>query len=128
MTVEAFELLENHLLFIFRNAGPTVPHLQTQLALVPADPQEHRALGIAESVGQEVLQDSAQQFDIAVDAQLAAPDAKLEPLFPRQRLEFGTECVKQLVERERLGVWIDLAVFEAGNIQQIADQLFGRTQ
>ncbi|MNR34697.1 hypothetical protein D3C85_1524930 [compost metagenome] len=74
------------------------------------------------------MQDPAQQFDVAVDAQRAAPDAELQPLIPRQCLEFGSEGGEQLVEREGFGIRVDLAVFQAGNVQQIADQVFGRTQ
>jgi hypothetical protein len=128
MAVETFEFFENHLLFVFRNTRPTVPDFQAQLAFASTNTQQHRPFGVAEGVGEEVLQNPAQQFDVAVDAQLAAPDAELQFLFSRQRLEFGAEGVEQLIEGERLGIGIDLAVFQAGDVQQVADQVFGRTQ
>ncbi|MNN49692.1 hypothetical protein D3C81_1642350 [compost metagenome] len=128
MAVEAFELFENHLLFIFRDPWPAIPHLQTQFAAAPPHAQQHRAFGVAESVSQEVLQNPPQQFDVAVDTQMAAAHPELQTLFLRQCLEFRAERVKQFIDRKRLAVRVDLAVFQTRNIQQIADQVLGRTQ
>ncbi len=126
VAVEAFEFFEDDLLFIQRNARASVPDFQAQLALASANPQQHWAFGVAEGIGQEVLQDSSQQFDVAVDAQLAAPDPEFQPLVVGQRLELGTEDVEHLIEHERLRIGVDLAVFQAGNVQQIADQVLRR--
>ncbi|MNI39904.1 hypothetical protein D3C73_940990 [compost metagenome] len=128
MAVEALEFFEDHFQFVFGNPRAAIPDFQAQLAPAPTYSQQHRATGIAESIGEEVLQDPAQQLDVAVDPQVAAAHPELEPLLACQRLELRAENVKQLVEHERLGIRVDLAVFQARNIQQVADQVFGRAQ
>ena len=45
-----------------------------------------------------------------------------------QGLEFRAEGVEQFVEDKRLRIGRDLAVLQARNIQQVADQVLGRTQ
>src|SRR3989344_551430 len=127
VAVQAFELLKNHLLFILRNAGAAIPDFQAQLALVSAYTQQHWTVGIAESIRQKVLQNPAQQLDVTVHAQMTAAQAEAQALFLGERLEFGAEGVEQFVEHERLALRVDLAVFQARDVQQVADQVFGGT-
>src|SRR5450830_197778 len=59
VAVEAFELFENHLALVLGNPRPAVPDFQGQQATLAPHPEQDRALGVAEGIGQEVLQDSA---------------------------------------------------------------------
>ena len=128
MAVQAFEFFKNDLLLVLGNARPAIPDLQPHLALASADAQQHRAFGITESVGKEILQNAPQQFDVAFDPQLAAAHAEFQALVPGECLELRTQHVEQLIELERLRIGVDLAIFQAGNVQQVADQVFGRAQ
>ena len=60
MAVQAFELLENHLTFVFRNTWATVPDFEAQMRASTPYAQQYRALAVAERVGQEVLQNPSQ--------------------------------------------------------------------
>ncbi|MNH46987.1 hypothetical protein D3C79_1100190 [compost metagenome] len=60
--------------------------------------------------------------------QAAAAQAEIQALLLGQHLEFGAQGVEQLVEGEGFRVGRDLAVFQARDIEQVADQLLGRTQ
>jgi len=113
VTVQALEFFEDHLLFIQRDAGATVPHFQAQLALASAYAQQYRAVGITESVGQKILQDAPQQLDIAVDAQATAAQAETQALLLGQRFKLRAQGVEQFVKHKRLALRIDLAVFQA---------------
>ena len=128
MAVEAFELFKNHLQLVFRYARPAVPHFKAQLAATAAHAQQYRAFGVAEGVGQEVLQDPAQQLDITVDPRPAAANPELQALFLRLGGELITQGFKQIINSKRLDVRGDLAVLQARNIQQVTDQVFGRAQ
>ena len=128
MTVQALELFEDHLLFIGRNTRPAIPDLQAEFALATTYAQQHRAVGITEGIGQKILQNPPQQLDVAVHSQTAAAPAEAQVLLLGQRLEFCSQGVEQLVENKGLALWVDLAVFQARNVQQIADQVFGRAQ
>src|SRR5450830_1841745 len=128
VAVQTLELLENHLLFVLRDARAAIPYFQAQLALVSAYAQQYWAVGIAERIRQKVLQNASQQLDVTVDPQMTAAQAEAQALFLGQCLEFGTECVEQFVEHERLALRVDLAVFQARDVQQVADQVFGGTQ
>ena len=90
--------------------------------------EQHTALGVAEGVGQEVLQDAPQQFDIAVDPQAAAAQAEVHAVFGSQHPELCTQGVEQIVQHKGMTVRSDAAVFQARDIQQVADQVLGRAQ
>ena len=59
---------------------------------------------------------------------MAATHTEGQTLLLGQRLELGAENVEQFVHRKGFAIGIDLAVFQAGDVQQIADQILGRTQ
>src|SRR3546814_747923 len=115
MAVEAFELFKNDLQFVFGDARAAIPYLQAQFAVATANAQQHRSLGIAEGIGEEVLQHTAQQLDVAVDPQSRAPYPEFEALFLGQYLELGAEGIEQLIEGEWIAVRVDLAVLQSGN-------------
>ncbi|MNJ49230.1 hypothetical protein D3C77_444490 [compost metagenome] len=127
MAVQAFEFFEDDLQLVIGNARTAVPDFQPQLATLPAHAQQDRAFAITEGVGEEVLQDPSQQFHVAVHPQAAATQAEVQALLLGQYLEFGAQGIEQFIERERFGIGSDLAVFQARDVEQIADQLFGRT-
>ena len=105
-----------------------IPYFPAQVAASATNTQQDRAFAVAEGIGQKVLQDASQELRIAVDAQRRAADPKCQALFLSQRLELRAQGIEQRVKREWLPVRGDLAVLQAGNIQQIADQVLGRTQ
>ncbi|MNF81456.1 hypothetical protein D3C84_637280 [compost metagenome] len=72
VAVEAFELFENHLQLVIRNAGATVPYFEQQAPRFVPHTQQNRAFAVAKGIGEEVLQDAAQQFHVAVDPQATA--------------------------------------------------------
>ena len=51
------------------------------------------------------------------------PRGGIQALLGSQQLELGAEGVEQFGKGEGLGVWRDLAVFQARDVQQVADQL-----
>ncbi len=128
VAVEALEFLENHQAFVFGDARAAVPDLQTQPVALAAHAQQHTTLGIAEGIGEEVLQHPAEHLAVAVDPRPAAAQAKIHALLLGQCGEFAAQGVEQAGQREGLAVGLHAAAFETGNIQQVADQVFGRTQ
>ena len=60
MAVQAFELFENDLQFVVRDARPAIPHFKAQFTATSAYAQQHRPLGVAQGIGQEVLQNAPQ--------------------------------------------------------------------
>ena len=128
MAVEAFELFKYDLQFVFRDTRPAIPYFKAQLAAAPTYAQQYRAFGVTKGVGQEVLQDAAQQFDIAVDPHPAAANPEVQALFLGLGGELIAQGFEQIINGERFDVRGDFAVFQARNIQQVADQVFGRAQ
>ncbi|MCY1185178.1 hypothetical protein D9M71_751860 [compost metagenome] len=66
------------------------------MPLFAAHAQQDRAFAIAKGIGEEVLQDAAQQFHVAVDPKVAAAQAEIQALFLCQHLELGAQGVEQV--------------------------------
>ncbi|MNC28100.1 hypothetical protein D3C75_762940 [compost metagenome] len=128
MTVQALEFLEDHLELVGRNARAAVPHFQAQMTPLAAHAEQHLALGVAEGVGQEVLQHPAQQLGVAVDALPAGADVQVDALLLGQGAEFHAEGVVQGVEGEGAALGGEAPAFQARDVQQVGDQVLGRTQ
>ncbi|MCY1424738.1 hypothetical protein D9M71_405000 [compost metagenome] len=128
VAVQALELLEDHLQLVGRNARPAVPHFQAQAVLLVAHAEQDATLGVAEGVGEEVLQHPAQQLDVALHPQRAAVQAEVDALFLRQHPEFHAERLVQAVQREGAALGADPAAFQARDVQQVGDQILGRAQ
>ncbi|MNP27693.1 hypothetical protein D3C76_1206170 [compost metagenome] len=128
MAVQAFELFEDHLQLVRRDARAAVPDFQPQVPSLAAHAEQHVALGVAEGVGEEVLQHPAQQLDVALHPQRAAVQAEVDALFLRQHPEFHAERLVQAVQREGAALGADPAAFQARDVQQVGDQVLGRTQ
>ena len=128
VAVQAFEFLEDVLALVLRDARAAVPDFNAQAFTFTAHAQQHAAAGIAEGVGEEVLQYPAQQFLVAVEPQAAAAHAKVHVLLDGQGLELDLEGVEQLVQGEVRQARCDPAAFQARDVQQVGDQVFGRAQ
>ena len=107
----------------------------------PAGPDEatHQVTVFAAVGGQQFFDHLVERFyahvaDDPVLLQLYPEQHDLGParerlaLFLGQYLEFAAQGVEQAGQREGLALGLHAAAFEAGNIQQVADQVFGRTQ
>ena len=94
VAVQALELLEDHLALVLGNARAAVPDLQTQLPALAPRTEQYAASGIAEGVGEEVLQHPAQQLGVAVHGQGAGHHAEVHALLGGQHLEFGAEGIE----------------------------------
>ena len=125
VAVQAFEFFKNHLQLVLRDTGAAIPDLQAQVLAATPHAQQYRALGVTEGVGQEVLQDAPQQLDVAADPQAAATYPELEALLLCLGGKFGAQGIEQVVDCKRLDVGCEFAVFQSGNIQQVADQVLG---
>ena len=86
-----------------------VPDFQPQRRSLPAYAQHHATLGIAERIGQEVLQHPSQQAYVTVHAQLAAVHSQGDALLAGERREFGAQRVEQRRQRERIAIRSDSA-------------------
>ena len=111
VAIQAFELFKNDLQLVGGNTRAPIPHLKAQLATSATHTQQHRSFGVAEGIGQEVLQNASQQFDVATDPQTAAAHSEAQTLFLSLGGELIPQGVKQVIKGKRLDVRGYLSVF-----------------
>ena len=72
--------------------------------------------------------DPGKQLAIGMDLATAIVDAQLEIPVGRQRFETPSQLLEQLGDRDRLGFRAQHARIQLGDVQQGAEQFFGRAQ
>ncbi|MNX45124.1 hypothetical protein D3C86_756260 [compost metagenome] len=104
------EFLENLALQALRNARPLVVHLDTQLVALPAAADQHApARGIAQRVGQKILQDAAQQRLVADHHRAGVHPAQLQAAAVGGDAELARQRFQQRRQREGMHVGLQRA-------------------
>ena len=132
------EFVEDDDLLVGRYTRPVVPDLDTQLlaAAVPDDtaaPQQHTrrpALdpAVAQRVGQQVLQDAAQEGRVGRHESARRHDDQLDTATRGDRREGGGERLEQRLQRERALLGLEGAGVELGDVEERIEQRFDGAQ
>ena len=127
--VQAAELLEDLALQRVGNAGALVVHLDPQHAFTATAAEQHAAaFAVAQRVGQEVLQDSAQQGFIADHYRIGIDPVDHQATRLCGDAEFARQRLQQRPEPERLHSGRQAAGFQARDIQQTIEDRILRGQ
>ena len=127
--VQAAELLEDLRLLGFRYPRARVPHLDGEAPPLAAAAQQHAAfLGVADGVGEEVLDDPAQHLGVAVDPGAGRYHHQVEAAVLGHHLELGAQRADDVGQREVGAPRGEGAGIELGDVEQGAEQLLGGLQ
>ncbi len=127
--VQAAEFLEDLALQRIGDAGALVVHFDPQQAFAATAAQKHAtALAVAQRVGQEILQDAAQQRFIADHHRIGIDPVHHQATRLRGDAEFARQCLQQRPEPERLHTGRQAARFQPRDIQQTVEDRILRGQ
>ena len=99
--VEPVEFAEDGALLRLRDAEAGIVDVDAQASAPPAAADQHAALGrVFDGVGDQVLQQPAQQAAVGAHRQRAWHEDELQPLLARQRRELDLELAQQFVDPE----------------------------
>jgi hypothetical protein len=125
----AIELLEDAVALRVLDARSGVPDLDPQPVAAPAHADEHAAaLGVADRVRQEVLQDPAEQPRIGADDRPRAAEVQRESARVRLQPELRVERTEQLVDREVGHLRLHRAGVQLRDVEQVGQHAFRRAQ
>ncbi|EXF42601.1 hypothetical protein BAY1663_04992 [Pseudomonas sp. BAY1663] len=121
------EGLEDRRLLFDRDADAGIADGKGQLATgVPLDAQGHRALlGELEGIGQQVLENLLQAMTVAEQRRrqvVAQHHLEGERFLPGQGQEQVLQAVDQAGEDRQLGMHLELAGFDLGDVEDVVDQ------
>ncbi|MNP26216.1 hypothetical protein D3C76_1190600 [compost metagenome] len=106
--ITALELLEDFFQAIFSDAHPAVPDLNRQALLMTPTTQHHAtAVGITNSVAQQIAQDARQQLDVAAYQGRTGDEMQLQAFAARHLGVFGGEVFQQFAQGERRNIGLD---------------------
>ncbi len=127
--VATVEFLEHHGLLLRRDAGAAVMHADRQCLAVPANAQQHAATtGVADGIGQEVLQHPAQQQRVAVHPRAGRHMAELQAARRCKYSELLRKRIQHGRQRERARIGHQATGFQPRDIQQARQQIVGGIQ
>ena len=115
--------------FDVRNAEAGVVDVDAQLAAAAPAADQHAALRrVFDRVGDEVLQQPAQQPAVGAHRERAGHEHELEALLARQRRELDLELAQQLVDAEADDLRLHRAGVEPRDVEQRAEDLLDRLE
>ncbi len=117
--IETAELLEDFQALVLGDARTAVPHFDAQRSPSAAAAEQHAAAtGVAHCVGQEVLQDAAQQGLVAAHHGGGVDAAQLQALGLRQDAELARQRLEQRPQRQVAHLGADGAGLQARDVEQ----------
>ncbi|MNJ36380.1 hypothetical protein D3C77_311660 [compost metagenome] len=123
---QAHELAEDRLTVRLGDAAPGVadqnPH---PLAVAPGPDQHPAPVGVADGVGDQVLQHGAQQVAVRGDPQAGRRRRQRQPLGAGDRGELARQFVEQAAQGQRRHGGPDAARLQLGQVQQGGQQAVG---
>ena len=127
--LEAVELEEDVAELAFRDAGAGVPDLDDDVAPAPAAAEEDAAADrVAQGVGEEVLQDAAQQRRVAAHGGGAGHRAERQALGAGEGGELLGERLQDVGEAEVGEARRRHAAVELGDLDELAEQVLDRVE
>src|SRR6185437_12774948 len=125
----AAELLENQPLLGLRDAGAAVPHLDAPVPVDATAAQQRAAmLGVAQGVGEEVLQHPAQQLRVRMRPAARTDHAQADAAFLGERTELGGQRIEYLGQREVARADVEATALQLRDVEQASQQVFGGGQ
>ena len=119
------ELFEDALLFFGQDAKATVPDLQAQVIAPRAAADEHATVfGVADGVGDEVAQDALDHQRVGIDMVACPMKAQGQAFFEGGGLEGQAQALEQAPQWDVLGLDVDAAGVDLGDVEEFAEQAF----
>ncbi len=126
---QTLELLEDRIHLFRRDARASVPDLPARYRAAPPQCQQHSAVaGVAQCIGEEILQDASQQAAVAVQPDIGHAHTQFQSACRRQWRELFVQRLRQCRGRcwgqfgpHRAGV-------QAGDVEQAFKQFLGVLQ
>ena len=127
--IEPLELLEDHLLLALGDAEAGVEHLDREAAAMVADADEDAAFRrVLDRVGDEVLDEAAQQTAVGAHPQGRGHDAEIEVAVAGDRLELDAQLLEDVVDAEDGELGLERPGVEAGDVEQRPEDLLDRIE
>ena len=127
--IEAVEFLEDRLLLRMRDAEPGIVDVDAQPPAPAPAADQHAAVGrVLDGVGDQVLQQPAQQPAVGLHRERGGHEFELRALLLRQRREFDLELAQQLVDAEADDLGLHRAGIEPRDVEQRAEDLLDRVE
>ncbi|MNO82242.1 hypothetical protein D3C76_735110 [compost metagenome] len=127
--VQLIEFEEDGVQAIGGNAASGVPHFQAQLVAPATGPQQDAAfVGVATGVTEEVAQDPGHQAQVGANGVIAHVHAQPQAGGLGHGLELRDQWPEQFVEAVQRDIRLDRRLIEAGDVQQVGEQVLGAFQ
>ena len=105
VAVLALEFLEDRLAPVFGNAGSRVADLHQHMVAAPPRPDQHAAVrGIAQGVGEQVLQDAAEHQRVGTHHAARGENAQLQSALLGEIGEVARQRLHHVIELESVDV------------------------
>src|SRR5690606_37613937 len=129
VTMQLVELTEYVIEAFAGNAQAGIPHLDAQqFTPAPAANQYPPARCIANGIAQQVAQDAAEHAVIGTHGPAPEPCPHLQTVGFDQPLEFAQQRVDDLGQGVIAQLQRDVAMIQAGNIEQVTEYVLGAFQ
>ena len=125
----SFELLEDELQLILRNADAGVPDFHDDAAAAPAAAQQHfPAARVAQGVRQEVLQDAAEKRRVCHDNGVRRCDSQLQPALCGDGLKRSGDARQQRMDVHGSQLRAQRAGIQLRDVEQRLQQLIDHAE
>ena len=123
------ELLEHRFALVLRNAAAGVGDVDADgVAAMPGADQHAAGAGVAQSVGQDILQDAAQQRAVGAHEDIDWAEFQRQALLLRFGKKVRAQRGKQRLQADVADFGLHHAGVELGDVEQRAQQVFHRLQ
>ena len=126
---QACEFVKHSRLVLFGDADAAVPDLNFDLTVThPSTQQDATLTGIAQGVGQKVLQDPAQHQGVSLDPDRARAGSQLNAFFLGQGGKLDGQFLQQGLQVDGHDIGFGRPGVQFGNLQQGPQQILGIVQ